>query len=88
MEHKPTALSAALPMASTTTIVLLPKTFFDFFLSTLGFTIGGLECNVTDYVLARLPNFERKFWAPSGAGLGLVWEQIRRIALQVEQGPP
>jgi PTH1 family peptidyl-tRNA hydrolase len=58
----------------------------DFFRLRLG--IGRPGSNVADYVLARIPNFEGQFWAPDGPGLELVWEQIQRIALQVEQGPP
>jgi len=58
----------------------------DFFRLRLG--IGRPESNVADYVLARLPNFERQFWAPDGPGLELVWEHIQRIAHQVERGSP
>jgi PTH1 family peptidyl-tRNA hydrolase len=54
----------------------------DFFRLYLG--IARSESNV----LARLPNFERQFWAPDGPGLKLVWEQIQRIALQIEHGSP
>ncbi|KAH9994035.1 peptidyl-tRNA hydrolase [Russula vinacea] len=37
------------------------------------------ESDVADYVLSRLPNFERQYWAPDGPGLDLVLEQIQRI---------
>jgi PTH1 family peptidyl-tRNA hydrolase len=50
--------------------------------------IGRPESDVADYVLARLPNFERQFWSPNGPGLDLLWEQIQRIALKVDQVPP
>ena len=66
---------------------LITKDFFRLYFVYTWVTIGGLECNVTDYVLAKLPNFEPQFWSPDGAGLELVWEEIRRIALQVERAP-
>jgi peptidyl-tRNA hydrolase, PTH1 family len=49
----------------------------DFFRLRLG--IGRPESDVADYVLSRLPNFERQYWAPDGPGLDLVLEQIQRI---------
>ena len=52
----------------------------DFFRLRLG--IGrpdSPESDVADYVLSRLPNFERQYWAPDGPGLDLVLEQIQRI---------
>ena len=90
IEHKPTALSLKFGGSANghngirSLITALGTK--DFFRLRLG--IGKPESNVADYVLARLPNFERQFWAPDGAGLEFVWEQIQRIALQVEQGSP
>jgi len=55
----------------------------DFFRLQLG--IGRPESGVADYVLTRLPSFERQFWSPEGPGLDLVWEEIEKIALQVDQ---
>jgi PTH1 family peptidyl-tRNA hydrolase len=55
----------------------------DFFRLRLG--IGRSESDVADYVLSRLPNFERQFWGPDGQGLDLVWEQIQKFALQIDQ---
>jgi PTH1 family peptidyl-tRNA hydrolase len=54
----------------------------DFFRLRLG--VGRPKHNVGDYVLARLPNFERQFWAADGPGLDLVWDQILKIAQNVE----
>ena len=90
IEHKPTALSLKFGGSANghngirSLIAALGTK--DFFRLRLG--IGRPESNVADYVLGRLPNFERQFWAPDGPGLDLVWEQIQRIALQVEQGSP
>jgi PTH1 family peptidyl-tRNA hydrolase len=90
IEHKPTALS--LKFGGSTNghnairsliAALSTKNFFR-----LRLGIGKPESNVADYVLTRLPNFERQFWAPDGPGLELLREQIQRIALQIEQGPP
>ena len=50
--------------------------------------VGRPDSNVASYVLGRLSNFERQFWAPDGPGLDLVWEHIEKIALNVEQDPP
>ncbi|KAI9463724.1 peptidyl-tRNA hydrolase [Lactarius psammicola] len=47
--------------------------------------IGRPESDVADYVLTRLPNYERQFWAPDGPGLDLVWEHILKIALQIDR---
>ena len=47
--------------------------------------IGRPESDVSGYVLTRLPNYERQFWAPDSPGLDLVWEHIQRIALQVDR---
>ncbi|KAI0277379.1 peptidyl-tRNA hydrolase [Russula aff. rugulosa BPL654] len=88
IEHKPTAVSLKLGGSANghngirSLIAALGTK--DFFRLRLG--IGRPESNVADYVLARLPNFERQFWAPDGPGLELVWEQIQKIALQVKQG--
>ena len=49
----------------------------DFFRLRLG--IGRPEADVADYVLSKLPNFERQYWAPDGPGLDLVLEQIQKI---------
>jgi PTH1 family peptidyl-tRNA hydrolase len=90
IEHKPTALSFKFGGSANghngirSLIVALGTK--DFFRLRLG--IGRPESNVADYVLTRLPNFERQFWAPDGPGLDLVWEQIQRIALKVEQDSP
>jgi PTH1 family peptidyl-tRNA hydrolase len=90
IEHKPTALSLKFGGSANghngIRSLIAALSTKDFFRLRLG--IGKPESNVADYVLARLPNFERQFWAPDGPGLELVWEQIQRIALQVEQGPP
>ena len=88
IEHKPTAVSLKLGGSANghngirSLIAALGTK--DFFRLRLG--IGRPESNVADYVLARLPNFERQFWVPDGPGLELVWEQIQKIALQVKQG--
>ncbi len=50
--------------------------------------VGKPESNTADYILARLPYFERQFWAPDGPGPEFVWEQIQKFALQVEHGSP
>ena len=55
----------------------------DFFHLRLG--IGRSESEVAEYVLSRLPNFERQFWGPDGQGLDLVWEQIQKIVLKIDQ---
>ena len=55
----------------------------DFFRLRLG--IGRSESDVAGYVLSRLPNFERQFWAPDGPGLDLIWEHIQRIAFQIDK---
>ena len=47
--------------------------------------IGRPESDVSGYVLTRLPNYERQFWAPNGPGLDLVWEHIQKIALQIDR---
>ncbi|KAI0063501.1 peptidyl-tRNA hydrolase [Artomyces pyxidatus] len=44
--------------------------------------IGRPDSGVSDFVLGRLPSFERQFWSPEGPGLDLVMEQIERIASQ------
>jgi hypothetical protein len=50
--------SEALPMVTTTSVVSfrpwVPKTFFFY-----AWVFGRLESNVANYVLARLPNFDR-----------------------------
>lgn len=90
IEHKPTALSLKFGGSANghngirSLIAALGTK--DFFRLRLG--IGRPESNVADYVLGRLPNFERQFWASDGPGLDLVWEQIQRIELQVGQGSP
>ncbi len=87
LEHKPTALSLKFGGSANghngirSLISALGTKDF----SRLRLGIGRPESNVADYVLTRLPNFERQFWAPDGPGLELIWEQIQRIALQVEQ---
>jgi PTH1 family peptidyl-tRNA hydrolase len=90
IEHKPTALSFKFGGSANghngIRSLIAALSTKDFFRLRLG--IGRPESNVADYVLGRLPNFERQFWAPDGPGLELVWEQIQRIAPQVEQGPP
>jgi hypothetical protein len=86
IEHKPTALSLKFGGSASGHIRSLIAALGtkDFYRLRLG--IGRPESNVADYVLTRLPNFERQFWAPDGPGLELVWEQIQRIALRVKQG--
>ena len=90
IEHKPTALSSKFGCSANghngIRSLIAALSTKDFFRLRLG--IGRPESNVADYVLARIPNFERQFWAPDGPGLDLVWEQIQRIALQVEQSRP
>jgi len=90
IEHKPTAVSLRFGGSANghngVRSLIAALSTKDFFRLRLG--IGKPESNVADYVLGRLPNFERQFWAPDGPGLELVWEQIQRIALQVEQGSP
>jgi peptidyl-tRNA hydrolase, PTH1 family len=54
----------------------------DFFRLRLG--IGRPESGSADYVLSRLPNFERQFWGTDGQGLDLVWGQIQKIALRID----
>jgi peptidyl-tRNA hydrolase, PTH1 family len=87
LEHKPTVLSSKFGGSANghngIRSLISALGTKDFFRLRLG--IGRPESNVADYVLTRLPNFERQFWAPDGPGLELIWEQIQRIALQVEQ---
>ena len=47
--------------------------------------IGRPDSDVAGYVLTRLPNYERQFWASDGPGPDLVWEHIQRIALQIDR---
>ncbi|KAH9978690.1 peptidyl-tRNA hydrolase-domain-containing protein [Lactifluus volemus] len=47
--------------------------------------IGRPESEVADYVLDRLPNFDRQFWTSDGPGLDLLWEHVQRIALKIDQ---
>lgn len=90
IEHKPTALSLKFGGSANghngVRSLIAALGTKDFFRLRLG--IGRPESNVADYVLDRLSNFERQFWAPDGSGLELVWEQIQRIARKVEQGSP
>lgn len=90
IEHKPTALSLKFGGSANghngVRSLITALGTKDFFRLRLG--VGKPESNVADYVLDRLPNFERQFWAPNSPGLELVWEQIERIALQVEKGSP
>jgi PTH1 family peptidyl-tRNA hydrolase len=89
IEHKPTALSLKFGGSANghngIRSLITALSTKDFYRLRLG--IGRPESDVADYVLGRLPNFERQFWAPDGPGLELVWEQIQRIALGVGQGP-
>lgn len=90
IEHKPTTLSLKFGGSANghngIRSLISALGTKDFFRLRLG--VGRPESNVADYVLARISNFEHQFWAPDGPGLVLVWEQIQRIALQVEQRSP
>lgn len=90
IEHKPTALSQKFGGSANghngVRSLISSLGTKDFFRLRLG--IGRPDSDVADYVLARLPNFERQFWAPDGPGLDLVLEHIQRIALQLERAPP
>jgi PTH1 family peptidyl-tRNA hydrolase len=83
IEHKPTALSQKFGGSANghngIRSLISALGTKDFHRLRLG--IGRPESDVAGYVLSRLPNFERQFWAPDGPGLDLVWEQIQRIAL-------
>lgn len=87
IEHKPTALSSKFGGSANghngIRSLISALGTKDFFRLRLG--VGRSESDVADYVLERLPNFERQFWAPDGQGLDLVWEKIQGIALQVDQ---
>ena len=86
LEHKPTVLSSKFGGSANghngirSLISALGSK--DFHRLRLG--IGRPESDVADYVLARLPNFERQFWTSDGPGLDLLWEYIQRIAQQVD----
>ena len=90
IEHKPTVLSQKFGGSANghngVRSLISALGTKDFFRLRLG--IGRPDSDVADYVLARLPNFERQFWAPDGPGLDLVLEHIQKIALQVEQASP
>ncbi|KAI0298527.1 peptidyl-tRNA hydrolase [Russula brevipes] len=90
LEHKPTTLSPKFGGSANghngIRSLISALSTKDFFRLRLG--IGSPESDVAGYVLARLPNFERQFWAPDGPGLDLVWDQIQRIALRVDQSSP
>ena len=90
LEHKPTVLSQKFGGSANghngVRSLISALGTKDFFRLRLG--IGRPDSDVADYVLGRLPNFERQFWAPDGPGLDLVLEHIRTIALKVEQASP
>jgi PTH1 family peptidyl-tRNA hydrolase len=90
LEHKPTVLSPKFGGSANghngIRSLISALGTQDFFRLRLG--IGRSESDVADFVLSRLPNFERQFWAPDGAGLDLVWEQIQKIALRIDQASP
>ena len=90
LEHKPTVLSQKFGGSANghngVRSLISALGTKDFFRLRLG--IGRPDSDVADYVLGRLPNFERQFWAPDGPGLDLLLEHIREIALKVEQASP
>ena len=87
LEHKPTAVSPKFGGSANghngIRSLISALGTKDFFRLRLG--IGRSESDVAGYVLSRLPNFERQFWAPDGPGLDLIWEQIQKIALRIDQ---
>ncbi|KAH9961265.1 peptidyl-tRNA hydrolase [Russula dissimulans] len=87
LEHKPTSLSPKFGGSANghngIRSLISSLGTKDFFRLRLG--IGRPESGVADYVLTRLPSFEHQFWSPEGSGIDLVWEQIEKIALQVDQ---
>jgi PTH1 family peptidyl-tRNA hydrolase len=90
IEHRPTALSPKFGGTAEghngVRSIISSLGTKDFFRLRLG--IGKPQSDVAGYVLERLPNFERQFWAPDGPGLDLVWEHIQKIARKVEQSRP
>ena len=87
LEHKPTAVSPKFGGSANghngIRSLISALGTKDFFRLRLG--IGRSDSDVAGYVLSRLPNFERQFWAPDGSGLDLIWEQIQKIALQIDK---
>jgi len=87
LEHKPTAVSPKFGGSANghngIRSLISALGTKDFFRLRLG--IGRSESDVAGYVLSRLPNFERQFWAPDGPGLDLIWEQIQKTALRIDQ---
>ena len=90
LEHKPTVLSPKFGGSANghngIRSLISALGTKDFFRLRLG--IGRSESDIADFVLSRLPNFERQFWAPDGAGLDLVWEQIQKFALRIDHASP
>lgn len=87
LEHKPTSVSPKFGGSANghngVRSLISALGTKDFFRLRLG--IGRSESDVVGYVLSRLPNFERQFWAPDGPGPDLIWEQIQKIALQIDK---
>ncbi|KAI0266725.1 peptidyl-tRNA hydrolase [Gloeopeniophorella convolvens] len=90
LEHKPTVLSPKFGGSANghngVRSIISALGSKDFYRLRMG--IGRAETDVADYVLSRLPNFERQFWAPDGPGLGRIWQQIESIALKADQVAP
>ncbi|KAH9054268.1 peptidyl-tRNA hydrolase [Lactarius vividus] len=89
LEHKPTVLSPKFGGSANghngVRSLISALGTKEFYRLRLG--IGRPESDVAGYVLTKLPNYERQFWAPDGPGLDLVWERVQRIALRIDQPP-
>ncbi|KAI0305663.1 peptidyl-tRNA hydrolase [Multifurca ochricompacta] len=89
LEHKPTVLSPKFGGSANghngIRSLISALGTKDFHRLRLG--IGKPASDVADYVLTKLPNFERQFWGLDGQGLDLLWEQIKRTVLHIDQLP-
>ncbi|KAF8265243.1 peptidyl-tRNA hydrolase [Lactarius quietus] len=87
LEHKPTVLSPKFGGSANghNGVRSLISTLGTKEFHRLRLGIGKSESDVAGYVLTRIPNFERQFWAPDGPGLDLIWEHVQRIALQIDR---
>ncbi|KAI0044233.1 peptidyl-tRNA hydrolase [Auriscalpium vulgare] len=84
LDHRPTALSPKFGGSAgghngVRSVISALKTN-DFHRLRVG--IGRPENSVVDYVLGRLPSFERQYWSPDGPGIDLVLQHIENLLLK------